>query len=298
VWGMAVRGNARGPVRRPILHLFWPASQFACRGSFKNFLAYLIIFLMATEARVRTAAVEDYCKAIYTLESRVDAPVSTNALAERLELTTGSVSGMLKKLGELALIAHVPYRGVRLTPKGRRLALEVIRHHRLLELYLAEALQMPWDRVHAEAEVLEHVLSEELEELIAAKLGHPTIDPHGDPIPSADLELKERPTRSLDSLRPGERGTFVRVSDAEPEMLRYLAGRGIMPGGHLAVIERQPFGGPLLVSVDGTEHTLGGELPRAMRIDLADPAGAPPARSKDAVRAKPTRRVRSTGAVA
>ena len=223
---------------------------------------------VTTKEVARSAAVEDYCKAIYTLESRAEDPVSTNALAERLELTTGSVSGMLKKLGEIGLIVHVPYRGVRLTTKGRRLALEVIRHHRLLELYLAEALQMPWDRVHDEAEVLEHVLSEELEELIAAKLGHPTIDPHGDPIPSADLELAEHPTRSLESLQPGEHGTFVRVSDADPEMLRYLAGRGIMPGGHIAVIERQPFGGPLRVNVDGAEHTLGGELPRAMWIDL------------------------------
>lgn len=228
---------------------------------------------MATKESVRSAAIEDYCKAIYTLESRAGEPVSTNALAERLELTSGSVSGMLKKLGELGLISHVPYRGVRLTAEGRRLALEVIRHHRLLELYLAEALQMPWDRVHAEAEVLEHVLSDELEELIAAKLGHPTIDPHGDPIPSADLEIDEHPTRSLDSLQPGEQGAFVRVSDADPEMLRYLASRGIMPGGHIEVVERQPFGGPLLVRVDGNEHTLGGELPRAMRVDL-DPAAS------------------------
>lgn len=223
---------------------------------------------MATKENVRSAAVEDYSKAIYTLESRADEPVSTNALAERLELTTGSVSGMLKKLDELGLISHVPYRGVRLTPEGRKLALEVIRHHRLLELYLAEALQMPWDRVHDEAEVLEHVLSEELERLISAKLGHPTIDPHGDPIPSADLELDEHPTRSLESLSPGDRGVFVRVSDANPEMLRYLSHQGILPGGRIRVLERRPFGGPLLVSVDGREHTLGGELLCAMRVDV------------------------------
>ncbi|MGH2879069.1 MAG: metal-dependent transcriptional regulator [Solirubrobacteraceae bacterium] len=237
---------------------------------------------MATKENVRSAAIEDYCKAIYTLESRAGEPVSTNALAERLELTSGSVSGMLKKLGELGLISHVPYRGVRLTAEGRRLALEVIRHHRLLELYLAEALQMPWDQVHAEAEVLEHVLSDELEELIAAKLGHPTIDPHGDPIPSADLKIDEHPTRSLESLRPGEQGAFVRVSDADPEMLRYLASRGIMPGGHIEVIERQPFGGPLLVRVDGAEHTLGGELPRAMRVDLGPAVPPRPLRSSEA----------------
>lgn len=221
---------------------------------------------MAAKESVRSPAIEDYCKATYTLETRADEPVSTNALAERLELTSGSVSGMLKKLDELGLISHVPYRGVRLTPEGRRLALEVIRHHRLLELYLAEALQMPWDRVHDEAEVLEHVLSEELEELIAAKLGHPTIDPHGDPIPSADLELDEHPTRSLESLAPGDEGTFVRVSDADPEMLRYLAQQGILPGGRIQVLGRQPFGGPLLVSVDGCEHAIGGQLAGAMRV--------------------------------
>jgi DtxR family Mn-dependent transcriptional regulator len=229
---------------------------------------------MTTKEATRSPAIEDYCKAIYTLETRADEPVSTTALAERLELTSGSVSGMLKKLDELSLTSHVPYRGVRLTSKGRRLALEVIRHHRLLELYLAEALNMPWDRVHDEAEVLEHVLSDELEELISAKLGHPTTDPHGDPIPSADLELEEHPTRSLESLVPGDRGTFVRVSDSDPEMLRYLAGQGILPGRSLHVLERQPFGGPLIVSVDGRDHTLGGALPRAMRIDVEGPSMA------------------------
>ena len=158
---------------------------------------------MSTVEQTRTQAVEDYCKAIYTLESREDEPVSTNALAERLEITPGSVSAMLKKLGELGLIEHHPYRGVRLTGEGKRVALEVIRHHRLLELFLAETLEMPWDRVHAEAEVLEHVISEDLEQLIAAKLGDPTLDPHGDPIPSAALELRERETVPLDCAEGG-----------------------------------------------------------------------------------------------
>lgn len=221
-----------------------------------------------------STAIEDYCKAVYVLETRLDEAVSTNALAERLALTSGSVSGMLKKLDESGLITHVPYRGVRLTEKGRRVALEVIRHHRLLELFLAETLEMPWDRVHAEAEVLEHVLSDELEELIAAKLGHPTIDPHGDPIPSAELELQEHATRSLDTLQDGEEGTFVRISDSDPEMLRYLSERGIRPGGRVHVLGRQPFGGPLEVSVDGQAHTLGGELVCAMRIELQPAAVA------------------------
>jgi DtxR family Mn-dependent transcriptional regulator len=219
-------------------------------------------------ASLRSQAVEDYSKAIYSLQSRGSEPVSTNALAQRLGITPGSVSAMLRKLGELGLIRHVPYRGVRLTPAGRRLALEVIRHHRLLELFLADSLGMPWDRVHAEAEVLEHVLSEDLEQLIARKLGDPRVDPHGDPIPDADLELDEPATRSLDSLQAGARGVFVRVSDSDPEMLRYLAGCGISPGDRFVVRACQPFGGPLFVSFGRREHAIGGELARAIRVQL------------------------------
>src|SRR5580693_10232271 len=220
---------------------------------------------MASNELVRSAAVEDYSKAIYSLQSRSDQPVSTTALAERLGITPGSVSAMLNKLDELGLTTHVPYRGVRLTEDGRHIALEVIRHHRLLESYLADALGMPWDRVHAEAEVLEHVLSDDLEELIAAKLGHPTVDPHGDPIPSADLELEEPVTDRMESLQPGDEGLFVRVSDSDPEMLRYLAERGISPGDRFAVRERQPFGGPLFVRFGEREHAIGGQLASAMR---------------------------------
>ncbi len=223
---------------------------------------------MATQDLGRTSAVEDYCKAIFTLESRRQDQVSTTALAERLQITPGSVSAMLKKLGEQGLITHLPYRGVRLTEPGRLVALEIIRHHRLIELFLAETLQMPWDRVHAEAEVLEHFISEELEQLIAAKLGNPTLDPHGDPIPSADLELFESHTRTVDSLAPGQRGTFVRVSDADPEMLRYLSERGIQPGDPFEVLDRQPFGGPLTVRFGGETHAIGGLLAHAMRVQL------------------------------
>src|SRR5437763_14195094 len=154
---------------------------------------------MATQ-EPRSHAIEDYAKAIYVLETRGSEPVSTTALAERLHVTAGSVSAMIKKLAELELVTHTPYRGVRLTNAGRRTALEVIRHHRLLELFLAEVLEMPWDRVHQEAEVLEHVLSRELEEIIAEKLGNPTHDPHGDPIPSADFEIEAAETRSLAEL--------------------------------------------------------------------------------------------------
>ena len=212
-------------------------------------------------------AVEDYAKAIYALQ-RGDGAVSTTALAERLGVTAASASGMVRKLDEHGLVTHVPYRGVRLTDEGTRLALEVLRHHRLLELYLAESLGVPWDRVHEEAEVLEHVLSEELEALIAAKLGDPTHDPHGDPIPSADLQMPDEPTESLASLEPGARGTFVRVSDSNPEMLRYLADRNIAPGAEVRVEDKQPFGGPLFVAINDQTHVLGDTLAGAMRVRL------------------------------
>jgi DtxR family Mn-dependent transcriptional regulator len=215
---------------------------------------------------LRTSAVEDYAKAIYGLERRGAGPVTTNALAQRLGVTAASASGMVKRLSELGLAAHEPYRGVGLTESGRRVALEVIRHHRLLELYLVENLGVPWDRVHEEAEVLEHVLSEELEELIARKLGDPTHDPHGDPIPTRELIIDETETVSLESLGTGAHGTFTRVSDSDPEMLRYLSDRGIAPGAELEVIDRQPFGGPLFVRIGDSVHALGGELTRAMRV--------------------------------
>jgi DtxR family Mn-dependent transcriptional regulator len=215
-----------------------------------------------------SSAIEDYAKAIYALEIRSDATVSTNALAERLGVTAASASGMVKRLGELGLVEHQPYRGVTLTEDGRRVALEVMRHHRLLELFLVESLGVPWDRVHAEAEVLEHVLSEELEELIATKLGDPTLDPHGDPIPSRDLTIEERPTQSLQSLNAGTTGTFTRVSDSDPDMLRFLAARGIAPGDGFEVIEKQPFDGPLFVRFGDEVHVLGGQLARAMRVEV------------------------------
>jgi DtxR family Mn-dependent transcriptional regulator len=217
---------------------------------------------------LHSSAVEDYTKAVYALEQRGNGPVTTNALAERLGVTAASASGMVKKLDELGLVEHEPYRGVRLTPAGERVALEVLRHHRLLELYLATSLGVPWDRVHAEAEVLEHVLSEELEELIAAQLGHPTRDPHGDPIPSAELTVEESPTESLATLQPGECATFVRISDSDPEMLRYLAERGISPGDQLEVIEKQPFDGPTFARFGDAVQVLGGQLARAMRVEM------------------------------
>jgi DtxR family Mn-dependent transcriptional regulator len=217
------------------------------------------------ETRDLTASVQDYAKAIFTLESRHGA-ASTTELAALLEVRPASVSGMLRKLSALGLVEHERYRGVRLTDHGRRVALEVIRHHRLVELFLVESLGMTWDEVHAEAEVLEHALSEELEELIAAKLGNPTVDPHGDPIPTRDLELAETPGPALAELEPGDRATFVRVSDSDPGMLRFLGERGIVPGARLELVERQPFDGPLFVRVGDEVHVLGTTLAGAMRV--------------------------------
>jgi DtxR family Mn-dependent transcriptional regulator len=215
----------------------------------------------------RTSAVEDYAKAIYTLQLQ-ERTVSTTALAERLGVTPASASGMVKRLNGLGLVSHEPYRGVVLTRAGERVALEVLRHHRLLELYLTQSLGMSWDRVHAEAEILEHVLSEDVEALIAAKLGHPTRDPHGDPIPTADLQIDEVQSVPLQTLEPGARGTFVRVSDSDPEMLRYLADRGIAVGAGFEVVDKQPFDGPLFVRFGDDTHALGGALARAMRVEV------------------------------
>ena len=211
-------------------------------------------------------AVEDYAKTIYGLERRGDSAVTTSALATRLGVAPASVTAMLKRMSEAGLVEHEPYRGVRLTSAGRKVALEVIRHHSLIESYLSEALGMPWDRVHDEAEVLEHYISEELEERIAAALGDPDFDPHGDPIPSRDLKISAEEGTSLAELEPGQRGVFSRVSDSDSAMLRYLAERGIRPGAEVAVTERQPFGGPLFVEVAGETHAIGGELAERMVI--------------------------------
>lgn len=217
-----------------------------------------------------SASIQDYAKAVYALESRAGAAVSTNDLAARLGVTPGSVSAMVRKLSELGVVEYEPYHGVKLTEQGRRVALEVLRHHRLLELFLAEELGMPWDMVHAEAEVLEHVISEDLERLIAARLGNPTVDPHGDPIPTPEFEIDEGETHRLDELPEGTVGRFVRVSDSDPEMLRYLAEQGIALGERFEVVGRQPFGGPVFVRFGDCDQALGGALAAAMRIEVEE----------------------------
>lgn len=220
---------------------------------------------MTTDVEI-SHAVQDYAKAIYSLSQRGDGVVSTSALAERLGVSAASASAMVKRLSNIGLVSHEPYRGVHLTAAGERVALEVIRHHRLIELYLAEALDMPWDRVHEEAEVLEHAISAELSDRIAEKLGDPTHDPHGDPIPTRDGRIEEGDTRSLADCVDGDRVVLARVSDSDPEMLRYLGERGIEPGTPIEVRGREPFGGPVNVRAGDSELPLGRELARAMRV--------------------------------
>jgi DtxR family Mn-dependent transcriptional regulator len=221
---------------------------------------------MATELQQRSPAVEDYLKAIYSLTAAGDS-ASTNDLAARLGVSTGSVSAMVKKLDDESLVEHAPYRGVELTDEGRNVALRVLRRHRLIELFLARSLDMPWEDLHDEAEILEHAMSDELIELIARRLGDPQFDPHGDPIPARDLTIAQRATESLAELQPGETGLFVRVSDSNSEMLRYLTEQGIAIGARVEMIERQPFDGPCTITIDGAAHTLGMTLARAMQID-------------------------------
>jgi DtxR family transcriptional regulator, Mn-dependent transcriptional regulator len=205
---------------------------------------------------MQTQAVEDYLKAIYEI-GEGNEPVSTSALAERLKVSPASASGMLKKLAGLRLVDHIPYRGVSLTDAGRRVALEVLRHHRLIELYLHEALGVPWDEVHAEAERMEHVISEELEARIDAVLGHPTTDPHGAPIPSADLEISRGPRTRLADLEAGQVAVVAEVDDDDPVLLRYAGELGLYPETPIEIVAVAPFEGPVTVRVDGRELHVG-----------------------------------------
>jgi DtxR family Mn-dependent transcriptional regulator len=200
-----------------------------------------------------SAAMEDYLKAIHQIAETTGESATTQAIAERLAVSTASVTGMVKKLDAMRLATHEPYRGVVLTPRGEAVALEVLRHHRLLELYLVEHLGVPWDEVHAEADRLEHHISEGLEDRIAAKLGQPSHDPHGDPIPARDGTIVEIPSTPLTSLTAGTCARITRVSDRSPQLLQYLAERGLMPGAEVAIAEIDDLAG-VLVAVTGDAH--------------------------------------------
>lgn len=210
-------------------------------------------------------SIEDYVKSIYKL-SRTEDRVTTSAIAERLGVSPASVTNMVKKLAEMNLLQHEPYHGVRLTAAGEKIALETIRHHRLLELYLAEALGIPWDRVHAEAEKLEHVLSDELEAAIADALGNPLIDPHGAPIPTLEGKMYQEEQVPLSETAPGETVVIRRVSDEDPAKLRYLGTLGLFPDTIVEIVDVAPFDGPLTLRVADQEHVVGRELARSLHV--------------------------------
>jgi DtxR family transcriptional regulator, Mn-dependent transcriptional regulator len=215
-----------------------------------------------------TRSVEDYLKAVYRL-SAGNQPASTSGIAHLLELSAASVSGMVKRLSEQGLLEHVPYRGVQLTAEGRRAALRMVRRHRLIEAYLVGFLGYSWDTVHEEAERLEHVVSDTMAERMAAALGNPSVDPHGDPIPDADGSIHELACTPLSDVPVGQTVELRRVAESAPERLRYLASLGLRPSAVLTVTERQPFEGPLTVLVGDEQRTIGGELARVLLCEGA-----------------------------
>ena len=213
-----------------------------------------------------TKAVQDYLKAVYSLDA-AGVPVTTSALAERMGVSAPSATAMMKRLADLGLVERAPYRGVVLTETGRRGALEVLRHHRLLERYLVDTLGLPLDKVHAEADRLEHALSEELEARIDEALGFPTLDPHGDPIPDRDLKIISSVARALLDLSPGDRATVSRVPDADADVLRYLRELALIPGEPVELTAIAPFGGPVSVRTGTGDHAIARELAATVGVD-------------------------------
>jgi DtxR family transcriptional regulator, Mn-dependent transcriptional regulator len=219
------------------------------------------------EARI-TPAIEDYLKAIYQLDQEEPeaGSVTGQRIAERLGVASPSVTNMIKRLSDLGLVQHERYRGVELSVAGERIALEVVRHHRLLERYLVEALGYGWDEVHDEAERLEHHISEALEARMAAALGDPTVDPHGDPIPHLDGSVAGAHTRRLVDLAPGDVAVVRRISDQDPERLRYLERLGLRPGANVRLLEALPFDGPLRLEIGGAEQVIGRPLGAVIQV--------------------------------
>lgn len=215
-----------------------------------------------------TAPVEDYLKAIYELE-RSGEPAETNAIARILRIAPASVSGMMRRLADQALITHAPYRGARLTPTGRRAALRTLRRHRVIEAYLTSALGYSWDRVHDEAERLEHAASDELIDRMAEAIGEPETDPHGAPIPTREGTLHEQTLITLGALEAGDNARVERVSDSSAELLRYLAELGIIPGASIRVIAREPFDGPIAIRVASGIKTIGPTLAAQVLVSRA-----------------------------
>jgi DtxR family Mn-dependent transcriptional regulator len=216
-------------------------------------------------------AAQDYVKAIYKLQAEVGR-ATTLALAVKLGVKPASVTEMVKRLADDPggpFLTHTPYHGVALTARGEALALEMIRHHRLIELFLTEHLGMPWEEVHAEADRLEHVISERLEELIAAKLGQPLHDPHGDPIPARDLTIDVPDDVPVSAMGEGEAGVVSRVPDGDPALLQYLRGLKLVPGARLSVASIAPFGGVVTIRLGRDLHPLGADVAQMVRVTVA-----------------------------
>jgi DtxR family transcriptional regulator, Mn-dependent transcriptional regulator len=216
--------------------------------------------------RPLSEAIQHYLREVFKLE-HAGKRASTNTVAAAMGVTPASASVMLKRLAALELVEHAPYRGVVLTEAGRSAALEVIRHHRLLERYLSETLGVPLDQVHTEADRLEHALSEHLEQKIDALLGYPTHDPHGHPIPDAELRLVPPATeRTLSTLEPGETAVVGHVPDEDPNLLRYLDNLGLVPGETVELVRNAPFDGPVTLRIGGEEHSISHELANAIGV--------------------------------
>ena len=220
------------------------------------------------EALVRgalTQSMENYLKAIFEILEH-DERATTSSIAERMGIAAPSVTAMVKKLAELKLVSHEPYQGVTLTRVGEMAAIEVVRHHRLIEKYLADALGVPWDQVHDEAEKLEHVISEDLEDRIDGALGHPTVDPHGAPIPARDGTVVRVVARPLSDAASGDRVVVVEVDDRDPSLLRYLGERHLYPGTAIEVVRVGPYGGPTVLRVGTSEFSIGRDAVAMIRV--------------------------------
>lgn len=216
-------------------------------------------------------SIEDYLKTIYLL-AQEKSPVSTSRLAAAREVKPGSVSGMLGRLAKLNLVYYAKRKGASLTPAGEKIALEVLRHHRIIETYLIEALGFAWDEVHEQADLLEHVISEKLEERMAAALNNPTVDPHGAPIPSKEGVMPDQSLIPLTTLAPGYTTVIKRIqSDEDGALLRYLADRNLQPGAAIAVLAAEPFNGPLTILVNGQEQILGSQVAQAVLVERPQP---------------------------
>ncbi|MFO7536587.1 MAG: metal-dependent transcriptional regulator [Chloroflexota bacterium] len=215
-------------------------------------------------------AIEDYLKTIYML-AETESPVSTSRIAAAREVKPASATNMIQRLDKLNLVHYEKHYGVTLTEAGKKIALEVLRHHRLIELYLIEALGFSWDEVHEQAEILEHVISEKLEERISAVLGHPTLDPHGDPIPAKDGTIVHIDAQPLGSLAVGSTAYVARiVDDADGEMLRYLAQLGLTPGAALRVVQQEPFNGPITILIGEKTAVIGQQLAQSVLVTFKD----------------------------